>query len=241
MKNMSIKQYATPKLGLSNQPYSSEEIYNKILNRIISLELEPGQRISENQMAQEYGVSRSVIRTSFIRLHQLRLLEVYPQRGNYVSLIDLSYISDVLILRTAVEKEAIYEVFTALSENIRKKLVKDLESNLEKQNKYVNEKEYKGNFPKLDSEFHKMLLDSVGRYHLMEMLYDHMIHIARWRNFDVAFDHRVPQLIKEHTAILDGIKADNLLLAQEKMAEHLETITGISDRAVAKFPTYFRI
>ena len=39
------------------KPISSEEIYQDILNRIINLELEPGNKISENRIADEYGVS----------------------------------------------------------------------------------------------------------------------------------------------------------------------------------------
>lgn len=51
-----------------NQPITAEQVYRQILRRIIKLKLEPGQLISENQMAKEYGVSRSVIRTVFVRL-----------------------------------------------------------------------------------------------------------------------------------------------------------------------------
>ena len=41
-----------------NKIYTAEEVYKSILKRIIRLELEPGQLISENQMCIDYGVSR---------------------------------------------------------------------------------------------------------------------------------------------------------------------------------------
>ena len=66
------------------QPITADGVYQQILRRIIKLKLEPGQLISENQMAGEYGVSRSVIRTAFARLSQLGFVEIYPQRGTYV-------------------------------------------------------------------------------------------------------------------------------------------------------------
>lgn len=226
------------KLG-SNQPYTADEVYKKIRRSIIKLELEPGQRISENQMTQIYGVSRSVIRTAFTRLRQIRFIEIYPQRGTYVSLIDLNHIADLLMLRTAVEKEVIYEVFTSLKDEVRAALVKALEENLQEQEKCRDEPDYNGRFPRIDSAFHKTMIDSVGRYALVEMLSDDMLHIARWRNFDVAFDHRIPDLIEQHRAIVDAIKAEDMLLAQKKMADHLETISNIADRAKAKFPSYF--
>ena len=75
-----------------SKPNTAEEIYIDLLNRIISLELEPGQKISENAISEVYGVSRSVVRNSFARLMQNGFLVVYPQRGTYVSKIDLDYI-----------------------------------------------------------------------------------------------------------------------------------------------------
>lgn len=222
------------------QPYTADEVYKKIRRSIIKLELKPGQRISENQMAETYNVSRSVIRTAFARLQQIRFIEVYPQRGTYVSLIDLNYIADLLMLRTAVEKEVIYEMFVSLKEEVRAALVKALEANLLDQEKCRNEPDYNGKFPKFDSIFHKTMIDSVGRYTLVELLSDDMLHISRWRNFDVAFDHRIPELIVQHRAITEAIKRGDMLLAQRKMADHLETISNISDRAIAMYPTYFK-
>ena len=114
-----------------NHPITSDEIFEQILNRIIQLRLEPGQLISENQMSAEYGVSRSVIRTAFTRLKQLGFIEIYPQRGTYVSLMDLSHIADLLTLRTAVEKEVLYEIFADLGETERRQMVERLEKNLQ--------------------------------------------------------------------------------------------------------------
>ena len=230
--------FENPKLGIP-QPCTADEVYHSLLKSIIKFELEPGKRISENQIAQKYKVSRSVVRTAFTRLQQIKFVEVFPQRGTYISLIDLNYISDLLMLRTAVEKEVIYEMFSALKEEDRAALVAALEANLAKQEKCRSEQDYYGKFPRIDSSFHKTMIDSVGRNALLELLNDAMLHIARWRNFDVAFDRRIPELIEQHRAIVDAIKAENMLLAQKKMADHLETISGIADRAKAKFPSYF--
>ena len=165
--------------------YTAEEVYKSILKRIIRLELEPGQLISENQMCIDYGVSRSIIRNAFTKLAQLKFVEVRPQRGTYVTQIDLNYISDLLMLRTAVEKEVIYEMFTKLDESARLELVKKLEKNIEEEEKYIDEKTYSRRFGILDSEFHKTMIDSVNRYALVVILSDIMLHISRWRNFDV--------------------------------------------------------
>ena len=84
-------------------------------------------------------------------------------------------------------------------------MLKRLEANLKEQEKYRDEADYFGRFPELDAEFHKIMIDSVGRSAMMRMLDSLMLHLARWRNFDVAFDNRVPQLIEEHKKIVEAI------------------------------------
>ena len=211
----------------NEKPVNTEHVYSEIRKRILKLELEPGQKISENQMAEEYGVSRSIIHSAFVRLNQQGLLTVYPQRGTYVTTIDLKFIGDLLVLRTAVEKESVYELFEQVDEN------------LDKQEAYRGADIYDLNFQKLDSEFHKLIISSVGRYRLVEILGDLMLHIVRWRNFDVAFDKRMPNLINQHRKIVETMKTGDFFQVQKAIAEHLETISDIRVRAIETYPQYF--
>ena len=167
----------------SGQPATVEEVYQNMCDRIVSLQLEPGLKISENQICEDYGVSRSVIRTVFTRLNQRKLIEVYPQRGTYISKINLEFIADLLFLRTAIEKEVLYQIFDMMDLRQRHELTKQLRDNLERQVSYINSTTYEPEFKKLDSDFHKIMIDSVHRYNLMELLEEQMIHITRWRNF----------------------------------------------------------
>ena len=78
---------------------NSEEIFNDLLEKIIDLVLLPGQKLSENKTGEEYGVSRTVVRSAFLRLQQLGFLEVLPQSGTFVTKIDFHYIKSALLLR----------------------------------------------------------------------------------------------------------------------------------------------
>lgn len=232
-KNYSLNQIASMK------SLNSEEIYQEILQKIIDLHYEPGRLLSENQMTDEYKVSRTVIRAVFARLQQTGFLEVYPQRGTFVSLIDLTYISDILMLRTALEKEIIYELITSLPEEELNHLISKLEENMEQQCLCVHEKDYHGLFPRLDSEFHHSMIHSAHRDSLMAMISPYMAHLARWRNFDVSLGNRVPELIAEHQNILKGLKQQDVLETQKAMAKHLDTINGIAKKALQEYPEYF--
>ena len=223
----------------NQRPATADEIYKDMCERITNFQLQPGQKISENQMSEDYGVSRSVIRTVFTGLSERKLVEVYPQRGTYISKMDLEFISDLLLLRTAIEKEILYEIFEDMDDSQREDLMKQLRENLDRQKKYSQSEDYEVDFKYLDSEFHRILIDSVHRHNLMELMAEHMIHIARWRNFDVTFAHRVPELIQEHEAIYQALLDKRPGRTLRAMSAHLETISKISDQAKAEYPEYF--
>ncbi len=180
-----------------------------------------------------------MIRTVFTRLSERKLVEVYPQRGTYISKMNLEFISDLLLLRTAIEKEILYEIFEDMDDSQREDLMKQLRENLDRQKKYSQSEDYDVDFKYLDSEFHRILIDSVHRHNLMELMAEHMIHIARWRNFDVTFAHRVPELIQEHEAIYQALLDKRPGRTLRAMSAHLETISKISDQAKAEYPEYF--
>lgn len=226
--------------ALPTKIMTAEEVYHDLLRRIIHLELKPASMISENAMCSQYGVSRSVIRTVFARLEQISFVEIYPQRGTFVKPLDLEYISNVLLLRTAVEKEVIYQVFTRLSEDFRLVLVAKMDENLKKQELLRGEKDYTEAFQNLDNEFHHIMIDSVGMDKMAEMISVPLKHLARWKNFDVRVGERIPSLIDQHRAITDAIRQGNLAETQSLMAEHLDTVSAIAQRAREGFPEYFR-
>ena len=171
-----------------------------------------------------------------------RIIQLRLEPGQLISENQMSaeYGVSRSVIRTAVEKEVLYEIFTELGEAKRSQMLEHLKENLKEQEKYRDEADYFGRFPELDAEFHKIMIDSVNRSAMMRMLDSLMLHLSRWRNFDVAFDNRVPQLIAEHKKIFEAIAEGDIQKAQDRMGKHLETITAIADRAMAKYPTYFK-
>ena len=223
-----------------NNMMGADEVYESIKNRILKLELEPGKKISENQMCQEYNLSRSVIRIVFTRLSEVNLVDIAPQRGTYVSLFELRHIEDLQILRTAVEKEVLFHMFAKLSKEEILEVVNKLKENLNEQRKYINYSNYDSGFEKLDYDFHSILCNSVKLTGIMGLISNSMIHLERWRNFNVAFDNRIPELIGEHAKMIEAIEEGSLIKSQEAITNHLETVSAMDKRAKAKYPQYFK-
>tara|TARA_R110002126_G_scaffold108792_5_gene245528 strand:- start:431 stop:679 length:249 start_codon:yes stop_codon:yes gene_type:complete len=74
--------------ALKVQDKSATNQVFQVLNRaIITLQLPPGEKISEAEIAKEFGISRQPVRDAFYRLASLGLLNIRPQRGTIISFI----------------------------------------------------------------------------------------------------------------------------------------------------------
>ena len=80
-----------------------QEIYNEVKRDIILLKIKPGESISEADLTKKYKISRTPIRDIIKRLENENLLEVRPQKGTFVTSIDLSMLYEVMFLREVLE------------------------------------------------------------------------------------------------------------------------------------------
>ena len=203
---------------------SSDFIYSDILDRIISLKLSPGSKISENKICEDYNVSRSVIRHIFARLAQINFLTVYPQRGTYVNYIDLEYIRNALLIRLSIEKEILYRF---MQKEDKSDTITKMKENMRQQEKFYHENEYLMEFKELDEEFHNYIIMSVENNAILPLINDHLLHISRWRNVYIKSGYKLSKLIDEHKSILEAIEANDTERALRCMTNHIDTVSGI--------------
>ena len=204
---------------------SSDFIYSDILDRIISLKLSPGSKISENKICEDYNVSRSVIRHIFARLAQINFLTVYPQRGTYVNYIDLEYIRNALLIRLSIEKEILYRF---MQKEDKSDTITKMKENMRQQEKFYHENEYLMEFKELDEEFHNYIIMSVENNAILPLINDHLLHISRWRNVYIKSGYKLSKLIDEHKSILEAIEANDTERALRCMTNHIDTVSGIA-------------
>lgn len=229
----------TMTVGQNGKPATADEVCQDMCERITSLKLEPGLRIDEKQMSEEYGVSQSVCQKVFIRLSGMELLESCPRKGMRISRINLKLTADILLMRASVEKEALFEIFETLDMEQRQRVADKLKANLDQQRQYLHSNTYEPEFKRLDSCFHDLLIDSVGCGSLMQLIEDHRIYLERWRNFDVVFERKVHELVRQHGTIYRAVCDNDLITALRAMSDHLDTVSKTSQRAIAVYPHYF--
>lgn len=78
-------------------------IFDILKRRIIMLELPPGAMVNEKDLMEEFGVSRTPVRETLIKLAQVGLVEMKPRVGTYVTQIDLRQVKDAYEVKADLE------------------------------------------------------------------------------------------------------------------------------------------
>jgi len=82
---------------------SSFLAYTQIKGRIIDVTYQPGERLSETKLAEEFGLGRSPIRTALSRLESEGWVEISPQSGTFVCSPSEKEIRELTVLRSLLE------------------------------------------------------------------------------------------------------------------------------------------
>ncbi len=216
---------------------NSKEIFEKILSRIVNLDIMPGEKISENKMAERYNVSRTVVRSAFIKLQELDFVSISPQSGTFVTKINFQYIKSALILRIAIEKEIISRII--YDDIKRERLVEKLDELFEEQSKYIDSKKYSKQFAILDTQFHNEILNSY-KGNMSNIIDKHLKHIIRWRNLTVLSGLTIEKILQEHEMIIKNLRTKNREKLMETIDNHIDKTVYATYSSNEKFSHYFK-
>lgn len=217
---------------------TSDEVYEDLCNKIEKLVYMPGERLSENELCKKYGVTRHIIRAAITRLKDRKLITVYPQRGTFVSLIDMKLVGMVLYLREASEQEAI-RLLKFKSDEVLNTMFSQMEECIHEQEKVIEEGVAMENFYKVDGAFHRCLHRAIDQEDVLELIAEHYIHVRRWRNFEMGGTKRQKSLVAEHRELLEALKARDFKKAHELLHYHLNTVQRLSYIFKENNPEYF--
>lgn len=84
----------------------SRSAYDVIRGAILECRLLPGVALSEVALAEQLGISRAPVREALRQLASEHLVEVIPQRGSFVALLDADRIRDAIFVREVIECRA---------------------------------------------------------------------------------------------------------------------------------------
>jgi DNA-binding GntR family transcriptional regulator len=225
---------ATEKSGTGKAPRLSvrDQTLETLRRRIISLQLPPGEPLSENELAQELGVSRTPVRESLILLREEGLVQVFPQIGSFVSLVDLGRVAEAQFVREAIECASLDDLavdapaIAGLRDILASQRDAETSGDLEE-------------FFRLDEDFHRELLRLAGHESAWTAVNSAKAHLDRARRLSLLETRPVSTLIEQHTAVVDALEAKNLDDAEASLRLHLRGVFDDVKRIQASTPELF--
>lgn len=205
-----------------------------IKQNIIRLTLEPGSLLSENELALEMGLSRTPVREALIELSKVKIVEIYPQRGSVISLIDYDMVEQARFMRNVLEKA----VVKLVCETIQPKQLAELEENLSLQQLYLNS----GNLEKFlegDNTFHQQLFFIANKMQVYDLMNSLTIHFDRVRSMAL-YVVKDAKIVEDHRAILEAIRRKDSDAACQLMEKHLSRYKIDEQHIRQKYPDYFK-
>src|SRR4051812_35272530 len=89
---------------------ASERAYRHVKERVLEGSIPGGELISENEIAEQLGMSRTPVRAAFGQLESEGLLRLYPKRGALVVPVSAQETEAVMETRWVIERYAIERV-----------------------------------------------------------------------------------------------------------------------------------
>jgi len=203
-------------------------------DNIISLELKPGSLLSEQEIAKGLGLSRTPVREALIELSKAQIVEIYPQRGSRVSLIDYSLVEEASFIRLTMESAIVEKA----CEMAGPEDFEWLEENLRLQEFYL-ENPSPDKLLELDNQFHKYLYQICNKMRCYYMVDSMSIHLDRVRSMrlNVIKDSK---LVNDHRSVFEAIKNNKPELAKELIAKHLMRFQIDQEVIREKYPDCFK-
>ncbi len=205
-----------------------------IRENIVSLELKPGTLVSENEIAAELGLSRTPVREAIIELSKASIIEIFPQRGSYVSLIDPKLVEESRFLRNVLDS-AVIEVACDVA---NERYLKELEENVLLQEFYLGRGE-KEKLYGLDNDFHKLIYVAAEKNNIYEMRATMMIQFDRVRTLAVETVKDL-KIVEDHRGMYEAIKGRDKEKAVELVHKHLSRYQVDQESIRKQFSEYFK-
>jgi DNA-binding GntR family transcriptional regulator len=212
-------------------------VYARLVADIVTLRFRPGQTLSENELAQEYGVSRTPVREAVQRLRHAGLVEVRPQWGTVVSKIDLSRFREAQFVRETLETACIELALTG-APAVAPRDVAALRREISAQRQYAADGDPVG-FVRHDEAMHRIVCSLSGHGHVWDTIAESKVHLDRMRHMSLVTQDVMRGLIRQHKAIVDAMAAQDAARAVDVARTHTRETLRVLPVLQERYPDYF--
>jgi DNA-binding GntR family transcriptional regulator len=195
-------------------------VTEQLRRAIVTLELKPGEILDKGAICDRLGVSRFPVSEALARLQAEGLVEIMPQRGSMVSRVRIGDVVEYMLIRKALESEAIRILVASKPAGV----VEELERSLAEQARVARKGDREA-FHRYDLEFHEILLGASRFSRIRAVIESARANLDRARLL-ILDPRRLSLTQAEHKAIADGIAAGDADRAASAMRHHIDKVTG---------------
>jgi len=195
-----------------------QKAYSILKNLIIERKLLPGQKIPQEKLARDLGISRTPLISALKFLEQEKLVESVPRRGFFVRLFNKEEMVYIFELREVLEGLAARRAAAKITDTH----IKKLNSFFRHFTKQKNISDYKG-YAREDRRFHNFVIDVGAKEFLKSILLTTNIISFSYQVLHTEGLVRPPnETIQEHLAVIEAIKVRDSEAAEELMRQHFK-------------------
>lgn len=234
---MQTKASSSAQLDRSRQ--AAPQVFERLRELIVSLELAPGSVLSRAELAERFGLSQTPIRDALIKLGEEGLVDIFPQHATLVSRIDLASAQQAHFLRRAIELEAVRALASAADAVLVAKLRAQVDLQAALMNSEATSAGY-SEFIAADRTFHRLMYEGAGVPDLFDLVRRLSGHVDRLRRLDLPSAGKARAVVRDHRRIVDAIAQGDPAAAQDALREHLSGTLSRLEQISAKYPDYVR-
>lgn len=209
-------------------------VFDYLCEEINSLRLLPGAKISEADIAAQFGFSRQPVRDAFSRLENLDLVLIQPKKATEVRKFSTHAVTKSRFIRHSIE----VEVLRRAVKQCDVKGKKLLESCLRRQRKVVADDDLP-EFHTEDYIFHKSICEIAGTPYAFEVISDEKAKVDRLCSLSLTGTNRLSQLLEDHEQIAAHVIEGNTKKAVSAGTTHLARLDETINNILQKHPEYF--
>lgn len=203
---------------LLNKASLGAQIYEILRQRIIDLEIRPGEKINTRRLEEEFEVSQAPIRDALQRLASEGLVRIEPRVGYFAVRLTPKDIQDIYSIRKLFEVYALREAITKIPrsewEALRQETIILLRDKL-------SEVSLRERFDRTDHRLHQELIISSSENKLLQ---DFIARIAALTAITMHLSKRTEEALKEHLALINALIRKDLTAAEEALKLHLDNV-----------------
>jgi DNA-binding GntR family transcriptional regulator len=207
--------------ALSLQPNLVDQVSAALLEDIASGQLQPGERLIQEQIAQALGVSRQPVQQALLLLRNQGVLRDAPGRGLIVAPLDPEHVEHMYDMRAAIEGLAARRAALARTEQTARQGAAIIEAG----RKAVAS----GAVAKMiaaDIRFHEFLYGLSGNPLIASAMSTHLTYTQRVMGEVLIRDERPRDIWDQHAAILEAVAAGDADRAESLARTHISQAGG---------------